>query len=267
MKPKRIFNFIATSLMVLLFLFGLLGTENDVNAQNASPATDGNVNVTLHKRVWANGLPEDYPKENTGNIIDDFGGEALPKVDFEIYVVTEEYHRLINGSTQQEAINTIVTNSMTGVPTYATLLDSGTTDENGELTFENLPLKTTVGTESRDAVYLFLETGVPIEVREKAAPIVLALPIYSGEVLNTDIHLYPKNVTKIDTKKLTSTFNKVTIGDVTYDNVNIGDQLDYEITIHVPQDIGHFTEFIVEDIPTAGLELVSNTITLPEGLT
>ncbi len=259
MRAKRIFNFIAASLMVLPFLLGLLGTGNEVEAQNVLPPTEGNVNVTLHKRAF-----DEMPglTQNTGNIMADFGGEPLSGVEFTVYDVTEEYHRLINNSTQQAAIDAIVADSTNAVPNYATSLDSGTTGENGELTFENLPLKA----ESKDAVYLFLETGTPIEVREKAAPIVLAMPIYSGETLNTDIHLYPKNVTKVDSKEITSTFEKITIGGVEYDNVNIGDVIDYAITIHVPQDIAYFSDFIVEDIPSAGLELVLNSITLPAGL-
>lgn len=282
MKAKKIFGLIATILMALPLFIGVISAGNVANAQETSP-TEGHVNVTLHKRVWKDNIPEGYPKQNTGEIMRDFGGDPLEGAEFTVYDVTVEYHRLmgLDGATQQGTISTMVSDAVSGKPDYAVSIPDGNntdtkgvTDVNGEFTFQNLPLKKTVGTESKDAVYLFIETDAPIDVREKAAPIVLAMPIYTvgtdenPSELNRKIHLYPKNIIKEDVKEITNieAVIKDEEGREIAKNVNIGDEIEYKITVHVPKDIANFETFSVQDIPSSGLKLIPRTISVSDPL-
>lgn len=157
--------------------------------------TDVNqVQIILHKRLFIDEKPG-LEVLNTGEVLE-FGGEPFQGVEFTVYDVTQAYDELLNQKkTAEEAAQTIAEN----VDVYTNLkVTKGITDGQGEI---HLNLAKKIG--QKDAVYLFLETGWPKEkrVKQKAAPIVLALPIYQ---LNTDgtfsnellkqIHLYPKNI-------------------------------------------------------------------------
>lgn len=251
-----------------------MGAGNVVDAAEVPK----DVSVTLHKRAFEDEFPEGYPKLNTGEIITDFGGTALPDVEFTVYDVTAKYHELASatGGTSQGAVNTIVADSTTSKPTYAaSIVDGentdtkGTTSATGEVKFGNLPLKKMVGGISKDAVYLFLETGAPANVKQYAQPIVLAMPIYTvatdgnPSVLNTDIHLYPKNVTMEDTKEITK-IDSVTAnyGDGETVNLEFGQTIEYQITINMPSHLAQLDSFTVTDIPADGLLLDMESITL-----
>lgn len=278
MKAKKIFGLLAAGMMALPLLFGAMGAGTSVDAAEVPKDVD----VTLHKLAWKDEMPGELP--NDGKQMPEFAedGTTLSGVEFTVYDVTAKYHELIFASTaenpQQSAVNTIVNDSTSGKPTYAaSIVDGentdtkGTTGTTGEVKFGNLPLKKMVGGISKDAVYLFIETDAPVEVREKAAPIVLAMPIYTvgdDSTLNTDIHLYPKNVTMEDTKEITNITAKVEDdkGNLVGMNVNIGDEIDYKITIHVPKDIASFNTFSVKDTPSAGLVLKQGSISLPNTL-
>lgn len=129
-------------------------------------------------------------------------------------------------------------------------------------------------------MYLFLETKTPddITVTKRSAPLVIALPIYKldsnqepTEILNTDIQLYPKNITSKDTKEFTNvgSFDEVKIGDQTFANITTGDILNYKLTINIPDNIGDsnaVTSFKIHDKPTDGLALAGQNVKV-EGLT
>ncbi|KAF1304493.1 SpaH/EbpB family LPXTG-anchored major pilin [Enterococcus sp. JM9B] len=275
MKAKKIFGLLAAGMMALPLLFGAMGAGNVVDAAEVPK----DVSVTLHKLAWEDEMPGELP--NDGKQMPEFadGWTPLSGVEFTVYDVTAKYHELASatGGTSQGAVNTIVADSTTGKPTYAaSIVDGentdtkGTTGTTGEVKFGNLPLKKMVGGISKDAVYLFIETDAPVEVREKAAPIVLAMPIYTvgdDSTLNTDIHLYPKNVTMEDTKEITTAFETVTVNGETYNNVNIGDTIEYKITVNVPKFVGQLSVFSVEDVPAEGLALNPTSITLSGDLT
>ena len=239
---------------------------------NASAATEGNVDVTVHKRVFDDNMPE-Y-KENTGLEMPDFGGRALNGAGFTVYDVTAQYHAALVGKTQAEAMATVIAeynDDDTGFTKVGN--EQFTADPDGTTKFANLPLYSN----DLDAAYLFVETTTPTDpnIIQKAAPFILAMPIYtamdSTGVLNTDIHVYPKNVTAEDTKVLENAgdFGTITLetGGQSYPNVQIGDILNYKLTINVPVDIADLTSFKVKDTPGAGMALAPTPNIVVAGLT
>lgn len=283
---KKLFGMLASA-MLLFPLFGgaitASATELDHQQTNCEleEPEEGYVNVTLHKRVFAN-MPDATP--NTGEVMD-FGGDPLDGVEFTVYDVTDQYYLYINGSTEapgmtaKQALERIQTDAAAAgnrAPAYAVFEDKGTTcsrvngaakEHPGTVVFE-LAEKNVQG---KDKVYLFIETNAPATITQMAVPIVISLPLYSGnnpDELLSDIHLYPKNEQKENTKKLTNAnlFDTVTIGEDTYYDVATNDRLDYAITIHVPAAIGEKASFIVTDRPDAGLEFVTGSLAI-DGLT
>ncbi|MDT2904261.1 SpaH/EbpB family LPXTG-anchored major pilin [Lactococcus lactis] len=229
-------------------------------------------NVTINKRIWSDTTPQD--RQNTGEVMQDFGGTPLPGAEFTIYDVTAKYHELIRGSDQKTALAGIQKAAENGVPAFATKLTSQTTDNNGQTKFEDLDIKNTNG---QYKVYLFLETKTPdnITVTKKSAPIVLAMPIYKlannkpTNSLNTDIQLYPKNQTATDKKEFTNvgSFDTLTIGATKFANVATGDTLNYELTVNLPANIGNKAEvqsYKIFDTPTAGLALNGENVKVGE---
>ena len=93
------------------------------------------------------------------------------------------------------------------------------------------------------------------------------MPIYtamgSAGQLNTDIHVYPKNVSAENIKEMTNVdvFGSVTINGKEYPNVQIGDVLSYKLTIQIPTNIGTRTSFVIKDTPRAGM-----AVAIPENL-
>ncbi|MGX7204180.1 SpaH/EbpB family LPXTG-anchored major pilin [Enterococcus pingfangensis] len=271
MKMTKLFGLIATSLIALpLFIGGALGM-----GEVAEAAAEDPVKVTLHKRVFEG---EDYPNspiQNTGALIDNFGGEALPGVTFTAYDITGYYHAQINNSSQSAVTNAIVANTSAALNDISSSkIEDIVTDSEGLAVFNDLPVTSTYQNVTKDAVYLFVETGTPgsTTVTKKAAPIVLAMPIYgittntSGNVtytdeLNKDIHLYPKNLTATDTKEVDYGDTAVPVYDdeekLLYYTATTADTFDYTLTINIPANIDSLGSFTITDIPTAGLALVA----------
>ncbi|HIZ54167.1 MAG TPA: hypothetical protein IAA20_09515, partial [Candidatus Enterococcus avicola] len=141
---------------------------------NASAATEGNVDVTVHKRVFDDNMPE-Y-KENTGLVMPDFGGRALDGAGFTVYDVTAKYHAALVGKTQAEAMATVIAeynDDDTGFTKVGN--EQFTADPDGTTKFANLPLYSN----DLDAAYLFVETTTPTDpnIIQKAAPFILSMPI------------------------------------------------------------------------------------------
>lgn len=256
---------IAALLVVPLFAGGLsaFAVEDETNTAQGA-------NVTLHKRVFEDGMPEDTV--NTGLEDNDFGGDPLAGAGFTVYDVTTEYHSAIAGKTQQEAIDAVIAAYNANPAGYTAFRSEQlTVSPNGTTVFADLPLLSG----GKDAAYLFVETSVPAtpNIVQRAAPFILAMPIYTAAgangVLNKNIHIYPKNVTAEDTKILDNadSFTTAVIGGVTYPNVAIGDILNYKLTINVPADVGDFTSFIVRDTPGVGMALAATPNIVVAGLT
>lgn len=194
MKSKtqgKLWAILGTLVMLLPFFVGL----GSVTASAEETDTDAGetVNVTLHKYRYDT-KPETTP--NTGEVMD-FEGDPLNGIVFDVYDVTDKYwadFNPTNGDTAAAAAATAVTDYVEefGVSEFVNLNTEGKPTENGQVTFE---LDAKSG--NKDAVYIFVEKSEPGV--EGASNMVLALPVYkvnSQTEINTDIHLYPKNVIK-----------------------------------------------------------------------
>lgn len=254
---------IATMLLVPLFAGGLSAFAET----ETSPPTVETADVTLHKRVFKDKLDTGYPKENTGLEDENFGGMPLAGAGFTVYNVTDAYHAALVGKTQAEAIAAVLALHEATPPTVFPIAKAEqlTMDPGGKTTFTGLSLKSG----DKDAAYLFVETTTPDSptIVEKAAPFILAMPIYTAKdktgELNKDIHVYPKNISAESTKELLDPadplppFGKVTIDGKEYPNVQIGDTLKYKLTIQIPTDIAKKSSFVILDRPGAGMALAN----------
>lgn len=89
-----------------------------------------------------------------------------------------------------------------------------TTDDNGEATFE-VGVELEDGTKLPTGLYYVVETSSPAKVTTKAAPFYVYLPMTSqnnddaGTTWNSDVHVYPKNLTTLAGTKLEKTVNGV----------------------------------------------------------
>lgn len=265
MKTHKFLQVILATILLLTTAF--------VSNQHIVSADDDvkNTNITINKRIFNEGqTPAD--KQNTGDVMSDFGGQPLNGSEFTVYDVSGQYYSLIKGSNQNTAIAQIQKDAASVAPDYATKVgDAKTTAGEGQATFANLPLKNSNGQYN---VYLFVETKTPnnVTITKRAVPMVVAMPIYKldkdlkpTDTPNTDIQLYPKNETAKDTKEFSNLgkFNQVTVNDTTFANVTTGDTLNYKLTVNIPANIGDsnaVTSYKINDKPSAGLALVAGTV-------
>ena len=180
-------------LLVASVLIPSLASAKTVNADETIPEK---VNITVHKRVFKDGnLPENT--QNTGELMPNFGGEALPNVGFTVYDITDEYiKKLTETKDAQEATAAMVNKYTDATPTTEVAAAQKLTDKNGDVTFEGLATKA----DDKFKTYIVLETKTPSAINTKAAPMVLTMPMYAydsnGEVTSKvleNIHVYPKN--------------------------------------------------------------------------
>lgn len=272
MKTKSgFFNILASIILVVPLVFQLFASVQTVNADTTSDA----FNVTLHKRVFDEGqVPAD--KQNTGDVMSDFGGTGLNGVTFTVYDVTDHYLELrAGGNTAEQATTAVQKDAVDAAPDYANKVkDQQTTttnQEDGVATFSNLPMKDSKG---NYMTYLFVETDSPSNITQKAAPIVLTLPIFksgSNTEINNDVQIYPKDEqTEAITKDLNDDSKKsleVTLhnGDKVY-NAEYGQTFGYNITVAVPWNIKDKATFEVVDTPNKGIKADVNSVAVT-GLT
>lgn len=265
------FHILASIILVVPLVFQLFASVQTVNADTTSDA----FNVTLHKRVFDEGqVPAD--KQNTGDVMSDFGGTGLNGVTFTVYDVTDHYLSLrAAGKTAEEATKAVQKDAVVAAPAYANKvtdqLTKTTNQEDGVATFSNLPMKDSNGNYK---TYLFVETDSPSNITQKAAPIVLTLPIFksgSNTEINNDVQIYPKDEqTEAITKDLNDDSKKsleVTLpnGDKVY-NAEYGQTFGYNITVAVPWNIKDKATFEVVDTPNKGIKADVNSVAVT-GLT
>ena len=228
MKKIKVFALLAT-----LFV----GIFSNLFTPVVSAADDEKVSITLHKvKDYAGGTIT-----NTGEILP---GEFnfLPGITFKAYDVTTEYYAAYDASVVVETntVSDAINAAVEAVQGAAGVAPSGkdpvvggtqTTATDGSAKFS---LNAKSGT--RDAVYLFVEQASD-GVATIADNLVVSLPIYKqgtdGTVL-TDIHLYPKNITKETPfdKEITSQKNGAKQTDF-----SIGQIIDYKLKTTIPADI------------------------------
>ncbi|MFV4965316.1 SpaH/EbpB family LPXTG-anchored major pilin [Lactobacillus delbrueckii subsp. allosunkii] len=255
-------------IMILPLLLLSFATPQKVSAAD----TDNSVKVTLHKRVFDSAQEA---KQNTGEIMNDFGGTGLNGVTFKAYNVTDHYLSLRkNGATAQEAVTAIQSDAKDSdnLPSYAgsavaTEKTATSKGEDGIAAFDNLNLKDSDGNYQ---TYLFVETDSPTDVTQQAAPIVLTMPIYKKSdtsAINHDIQIYPKNVKSTPiTKDLDEASKKdlaVTLPDgSTIYNAQYGKSFGYNITVNVPWNIKDKDTFNVVDEPDTGIDIDASTVSI-----
>ena len=257
-------------IMILPLLLLSFATPQKVSAAD----TDNSVKVTLHKRVFDSAQEA---KQNTGEIMNDFGGTGLNGVTFKAYNVTEHYLSLRNsGATAQAAVAAIQSDAKDSdnLPSYvgsavATKKTATSNSEDGIAAFDNLNLKDSA---HNYQTYLFVETDSPTDITQQAAPIVLTMPIYkTSDTINHDIQIYPKNVKSTPiTKDLDEASKKdlaVTLPDgSTIYNAQYGQSFGYNITVNVPWNIKDKDTFNVVDKPDTGIDIDASTVSI-DGLT
>ena len=202
MKTNKFLQVILATILLLTTAF--VSNQHIVSADDNVDVK--NTNITINKRIFDEGKTP-ANKQNTGDVMSDFGGQPLNGSEFTVYNVSDQYYSLIKGSDQNTAIAKIQQDAASVAPTYATKVDAKITAGQGQATFANLPLKNSNGQYN---VYLFVETKTPnnVTVTKRAVPMVVAMPIYKldanlkpTDTPNTDIQLYPKNETAKDTKE------------------------------------------------------------------
>lgn len=266
MKTHKFLQVILATILLLTTAF--VSNQHIVSADDNVDVK--NTNITINKRIFDEGKTP-ANKQNTGDVMSDFGGQPLNGSEFTVYNVSDQYYSLIKGSDQNTAIAKIQQDAASVAPDYATKVDAKTTTGQGQATFANLPLTDSNG---KYIVYLFVETKTPnnMTITKRAVPMVVAMPIYKLDAnlkptndINKDIQLYPKNETAKDTKEFSNLgqFNQVTVNGTTFANVTTGDTLNYKLTVNIPANIGDsnaVTSYKINDKPSAGLALVAGTV-------
>lgn len=266
MKPNKFLQVILATILLLTTAF--VSNQHIVSADDNVDVK--NTNITINKRIFDEGKTP-ANKQNTGDVMSDFGGKPLNGSEFTVYNVSDQYYSLIKGSDQNTAIAKIQQDAASVAPDYAKKVDAKTTAGQGQATFADLPLTDSNG---KYIVYLFVETKTPnnVTITKRAVPMVVAMPIYKLDAkleptndINKDIQLYPKNETAKDTKEFSNLgqFNKVTVNDTTFANVTTGDTLNYKLTVNIPANIGDSNavkSYKINDKPSAGLDLVAGTV-------
>lgn len=212
MKAKtksKVWALLGTAVMLLPLALGLGNVKSVSAAEGKDADADAPVTITLHKLQYDNAgaYLHDY-KQNTGKEKTDAEftqGTALNGVEFTVYDVTETYWENYNASDGEKAAQNAADGiaKSTDYSNYPAAKDkdgkdvkSVTTTGNGEAVFENLAAKTEVEDKDKEqnAVYLFVET--PKAGVTASQNLVVALPVYTDDQgnINTDIHLYPKNI-------------------------------------------------------------------------
>ncbi len=228
MKKIKVFALLAT-----LFV----GIFSNLFTPVVSAADPEKVSITLHK-------VKDYKNDATANKITNTGEilpgafNFLPGITFDAYDVTTEYYATYDASVATKTVSEAITDAVAAVqgakgvaPSGKTAVDTQTTAADGSATFS---LNAKSGT--RDAVYLFVEQASD-GVKTIADNLVVSLPIYkqgTNDTVLTDIHLYPKNITKETTfdKDITSQKNGAKQTDF-----SIGQIIDYKLKTTIPADI------------------------------
>lgn len=226
MKKIKVFALLAT-LFVSFF--------SNLFTPVVSAADAEKVSITLHK-------VKDYTGtiNNTGEIVN---GEYnfLPGITFNAYDVTTEYYNAYDASVETKSVSEAIRDAVDEVqglagvaPANKIAVGTQTTATDGSATFR---LNAKSGT--RDAVYLFVEQASD-GVKTIAENLVVSLPIYKQDTdtVLSDIHLYPKNITKETPfdKEITSKKNGAKQTDF-----SIGQTINYQLKTTIPADIAATT--------------------------
>lgn len=187
MRSNKLKVLIATFILIFPTLLGL-GTATKALAA-------GTVDITLHKKRYSTAQAE---IQNTGEVMPGFAAaKGFGGVEFKVYDVTDDFYALLNSTnpdtgdryTMQEALDEVQGEDYSTATAVQTQTTSSAAGSEGDAVFAGLPDKTN----GKNAVYVFVET--PMAGVTAADNMVVALPMDKTDgTINTDIHLYPKNV-------------------------------------------------------------------------
>lgn len=241
MKQRKWLRLVMLVTLVLPLLGSMLGgLTQGVRAATA----DSTVDITLHKKAFDK-MPELI--ENTGEEMDEFkDATPLDGVEFQVYNITKEFRASLSGGPDEgETMKTFIQRKMKEfVASHGTeaemdpkdLVGTQTTANGGLAKFVDLP----AFKDGQHQVYVFYETQSPENVKGKAAPMIVVLPIMKvgTSTPNYDIQLYPKN------KIGESNFDKEMVGSVGEANtvtkdIEVGKQVQYYLEFTMPYDIGN----------------------------
>lgn len=236
MIQRRWLRFVMMIALVLPLLGAAVGGLSKV-AHGA--AEDTKVDFILHKKAFDK-MPELI--ENTGEKMPEFEqATPLDGVEFTAYNITDKFRELlVGGPNEGETMKAFIQRQMAEFvksnPDNSQLTNpvgTQTTANGGLAKFDGLPAYQN----GKHQVYVFYETQSPANVNEKAAPMVVVLPIMKGETPLSQIHLYPKNEigdSEFDKEMIDNEGNPITSGQ----DVEVGKQVQYYLEFTMPYDIG-----------------------------
>ena len=264
MKIKRkIWGLLGVIIFMASSFTGLLGSGL------VAEAAPTDVDVNIYKGAYDT-KPTDI--QNTGEKDEDWhtnnGGRPLKDVGFTVYDATEKFYTLA-AADPSKSVNDLRDEIAAAGATGLTAVGiEKKTDATGHAKF-TLPDKVTVGSEEKDAVYLFVETSAPSNITTKADNMVVIFPVYkmnpNGTPTDTklsEIFLYPKNEQKDEIKVIKEKEIK--------DDFTVGEPIEFKITFDVPVGIDglanndpanpvyRYTKFALRDESEPNLHYLDN---------
>ncbi|MGX7329569.1 SpaH/EbpB family LPXTG-anchored major pilin [Enterococcus bulliens] len=271
MKMKKR-NLWMSMMLLLPVLTGILS----MGSHNVDAAETDDVTVVINKKAFDSDQAM-QTIQNTGVSMSEFdSAKPLPGVGFTPYNVTSEfntqYKKALNGvaaptAAQQEAamkeaqkaLAKMYTNDNWPKKDDEDYIEKNQkkTDANGQASFT---LSSKVNNQYQ--AYMFFETFAPSNVKTKATPMLVVLPVtYKDQTLKT-IQLYPKNIVKDE-------FNKEMVGHIKGDQESglssnetqdpytittdtgythaVGDQIKYYVDLTIPNGIGQTINQTIDD--------------------
>lgn len=250
---------------VIALLFILATTLGGAVSVFAAPgAKPDKGNLTIHKH-WAE-TAADVGDEGTGGIMYPTpSNPAVKGIQFDVYQLTkigdapDTPPSDKDGWTYSKNGTELTVKKDSTEHKYSLALresnsgENGKTDGNGELKYTDL-----------DAGYYYVEenlgasTGYEVQGTDNAKktitsaskPFIVAVPMTNadGTDWNDDVHVYPKNQGLNPEKK------------PSVPSVNVGDKVEWTITVNVPSDIGSYTKFKIIDILDKRLNYAGNLV-------
>lgn len=240
----------------LLFVcFILFGTTSQIRA-----ATTETVTLSVHKLLFEDGQLPDL--QTNGGVLSQ---EDLPAyrglngVTFSLYDVTDHYYSYVKKGLTKEQVRSKIAKQN---PTQ--YLTSGVTEtqhaESGIVNFNVPKYKASGSYQGEYAVYLLIESHAPATVKERAAPLVVTLPVYQNDQEESTIHLYPKNEEIAYTKP---PFEKQVLDKK--NSYAYGDQVSYQITTTIPVDSWNYSTYQISDHADKGLVMKEGSLHVQVG--
>ncbi|MDT2614049.1 SpaH/EbpB family LPXTG-anchored major pilin [Enterococcus dongliensis] len=242
-------------LIFLLFAFLLLPLSLQLGEQKVSAAESQQVTFILHKLLFENGaMPEAVQNDGTtapAALLKNTTG--LNDATFSIYDVSDEFYKLREaGRSVEEAQRALAQQSEVG--TF--ISEQVTASSEGEAGIAKFTVSARDG-QNRDAVYRFVETNAPSQVNQKAAPLVVVLPIYSADKQLSAVHLYPKNEQIVyKTPSLEKTIDRK------QKNFGYGETIPFTITTKIPADVATYDSYTISDNAAEQLWLAKDSVVI-----